>query len=254
MATAAGRAIAGVAEAEIARAIREAVANSLEGTTKVVAAFLKGMEVGAKGDLTKVNKRVAEDAHDAAIASYEANVEAVRATPAYPRFNRRSGYLGRVVRRKDFVGSDHTGVQYGNEYALYKEAEHWRRLNFGAGAAAGPRSPAIPLRLFGEQVDTLSLDYGPSKPFSLPKGFFFTSAGKLEIPRDRYRGGGASRAFYPNRKSPYTPRMTEGIRGRHFLEEGLQAMATSIEVRYADLLNEWIQKGGRKAKAVASVV
>lgn len=245
------RTIYGVVEAEIVRAIEEAVESAVKGSTNMVIAFARGMEVGAKGDMAKTNRLVAKEAHAAVEDAYARNVEAVRRTPSYARYDRRSGYLGRVIRRPDFVSSDHSGIQYGNEAALYKEAEHWRRLNFGAGAAAGPQDPAIPLRLFGETVGSLGLGHGPSPAFSLPKGFFLNASGKLGIPNANLRGSGAAGEFYPNRKSPYTPRVTEGIRGRHFLEEGLEEMAVQIEVRYADLLNEWVQRGGRKAKAVA---
>ncbi len=246
--------VTAVAKIEIERAIRRAVAEGLTGAGGILKAFVAGMDIGAKGDMAKVNRLVAAETQVAVEAAYASNVEAVRATPAYSRYDRRSGYLGRVIARRDFVTSDYTGIRLGNRGSLDKEAAHWRRLNFGAGADAGPGVPDVPLRLFGETIGTLSLPYGPSPAFSLPKGFFVGPGGKMRIPNSNFRGGGGSAAFYPNRKSPYEPRVTDGIRGRHFLEEGLEEMAYQIEARYADLLNEWVQRGSRKAKAVANAL
>lgn len=246
----AGEQAARLVAVEIERSLRRAVEQSFEGAGRQIKAFLAGMDVGAKGDMQKTNSLVAADMREAVVTAYENNVEAVRATPSYTRFNRRSGYLGRVIRRRDLATATPTRIQFIDEGALNKEAEHWRRLNFGAGQAAGPQPAPIPLRVFGETIDTLQLPYGPSAPFVLPKGFFVGASGGLEIPQSG-RGGGA---FYPNRKSPYTSRVTKGIRGRHFLEAGLEVMGVQLGVRYADLLNEWVQRGGRKAQAISRAV
>lgn len=237
---------------EIADGIRNSVADGYVGMNRQLEAFLKGMDIGAKGDMQRVNRQVAAQARQAVVESYERNVEAVRRVPSYQRFNRRSGYLGRVVRRRDLVSADSQGVYFLPEDSLDKEAAHWRRLNFGAGDEAGGGYYAYPLRLFGQTLGDLSFDMGPSPAFSLPKGFFI-QGGKAVVPNSSYRGQGSVGKFIPSRRSPYQPAITEGIRGRHFLEAGLEAISIGVEVGYADLMNEWIQRGGRKARAVTSV-
>lgn len=249
----AGEQIARVLNVEIANSIRRALADEATGVGKLLEAFVAGMDVGAKGDMARVNGQIAADVRQAVRDAYDETVESQRKVEPYPRFNRLSGHLGRVIRRNDLVQSDHTGIAFINKGALDKEAEHWRRLNFGAGEAAGSQPAPRSVRLFGQAVVNISLPYGPSPAFVLPKGFFLRD-GVLTPPSATFRGQGTRRPFYPNRKSPYEPAVTAGIRGRHFLEAGLEVMEREFPIRYADLLNEWILRGGRKAKAVSGVL
>lgn len=237
---------------DVANSFRRAVEQGLVGVNRQLEAFVRGMDVGAKGDMTRVHRAIASDVRESVQGAYLAKVDAVRRVEPYPRYQRRSGYLERVLSRQDFARGDDLGVHFVNEDVLDKEAAHWRRLNFGAGEAAGGQPAPYPIRVFGETVALASFGYGPSPGFVLPRGFF-VHGGRAEIPNSAYRGGGSVAPFYPNRRSPVPPSPTVGIRGRHFLEAGLETVAEQIPIRYADLLNEWILRGGRKARAVHSV-
>lgn len=232
--------------------MRRAVEQGYTGIGRQLEAFVKGMDVGAKGDMTKIHVEVAALIRTAVRDRYDENVEAQRLTPSYRRFNRQSGGLERVLSRADLARADYEGIQFINEAAMNKEAAHWRRLNFGAGDIAGAQPGPYPIRLFGQAVEHASLGIGPSEGFVLPKGFFI-HGGKARTPNAGYRGAGTVGPFIPHNKSPYQPAVTVGIRGRHFLEAGLEVMAAELPRRYTDLLNEWVQRGGRKARAVTSV-
>lgn len=238
---------------EVARSLRQVVADAGDTASRSFRAFAAGMDVGAKGDLAQVHRRIAANARDAIRAEYEYEVDSVRTVEPYKRFNRLSGQLGKVVRRRDLVRGDAEGVHFIDAGTLDKEAAHWRRVNFGAGSQAGEQPAPIPIRLFGEALQMASFDIGPSRGFSLPKGFFI-QGGRAVIPNSNYRGAGSVGPFIPNRKSPYRPAPTEGIRGRHFLEAGLESMRHDFPNMYADLLAEWIARGSRKAKAIQRVL
>lgn len=240
-------------QVEVASAVRRAVALGFRGAGRQAEAFVKGMDIGAKGDLNRVHVEIAAEVRQAVSDAYRSEVESQRLTQPYQRFNRRSGYLGSVIRRRDLVRADSGGLHFINQDALDKEAAHWARLNFGAGSEAGPQPGAVPIRLFGQETLEARLPYGPSPGFVLPKGFFI-HGGRARLPNSDHRGRGSTGNFIPSRKSPYEPTLTVGIRGRHFLEAGLEEMSRQFPIKYADLLNEWIQRGGRKARAVNSVI
>jgi hypothetical protein len=241
--------IAQQVEIAIIRALRDALARGAVGINQQVVAFLRGMDVSNPADRAAANADLAQAMREATIGAYEETVEAARKVPTYDRPGRRAGYLGRVVRRPDLVRSDADGIRFLNPAAMDKEAAHWRRLNFGAGDAAGTPPGPVPLRLFGETVAHVQLPFGVSPAFSLPKGFF-VKGGKASIPNANFRGVGSEGTFAPSRRSPYRPAITAGIRGRHFLEAGLDALSTQLPIRYTDLLNEWIQRGGKEARAI----
>lgn len=249
----AGERAAKLLEINIAEAIRRAVAEGYKGIGNQLEAFVKGMDIGAKGDMQKAHVAVAEVMRQAVSDAYEANVESVRKVPSYQRSNRNAGHLGRVIRRRDLVRASSDGIAFINESALRTEASHWLRLNFGAGEAAGPQPGPTPIRLFGEAVLNAQLPFGAQQAFILPKGFFI-QGGQAVFPTASHRGFGSSAPFYPSRRSPYRPAVTAGIRGRHFMEAGLEAMARQLPIEYTDLINEWIQRGGRKARAVTNTV
>lgn len=240
--------------AQVANLLSRAIAEVGANATRTLLAFAAGAEIGAKGEMGRIHQTVATDVRTAVRTAYEKNVEAVRLTPAYTRFQRRSGYLSRVLDRSDLARGDANGIEFVNTAALDTEAAHWRRLNFGAGQNAGSSISEFPLRLFGQTLAVLEFGIGPSAPFTLPPGFF----GNFDAPNKELRGRGTIQPFYPAmssgalgiRKSPYQPSETSGIRGRHFLEEGLAVMATELPIMYEDMINGWIQKGGRKAKAI----
>lgn len=249
----AGERASSILAAEIARALSRAVGDSFSGIGQQLRAFVEGMNAGNPQDMARANEDVAVGMRTAVRNAYQSEVEDERKTPSYNRPGRRSGHLGRVIRRADFVTADATGIFLGNENTLNKEAAHWRRLNFGAGEQAGSQPPPQPLRLFGEAVGTVGLPYGASPAFSLPKGFFLDH-GIINTPQSSMRGRGSTGPFLPSRRSPYRPAVTEGIRGRHFIEPALEVLARELPLRYADLFNEWVQAGGDAARAINRVI
>lgn len=234
----------------VAQALRRAIDLGYAESNRVLAAFASGMTVGARGDMEKIHVAVAREMRTAVRNAYDTTVEAERIVPAYKRYSRLSGGLGRAIRRNDLVRADPDGIHFINSDAMKTEAAHWKRLNFGAGNRAGAEEAAVPLRLFGETLAYLDFGIGPQAPFALPAGFF-NQGGKAVMPNSSYRGGGSVGSFFPNRKSPYHPAMTEGIRGRHFLEVGLQVAAEELDRRYTQQVQDWIDAGGRKARAIA---
>ena len=234
--------------------MRRSVSGGLRGMGHQLEAFVKGMDLGDQGDMARVHGQIARDMHEAVMDAYATNVEGQRKVPSYQRQSRLAGHLGRMVRRRDFVQSDASGIGLGLPTAVMdKEAAHWNRMNFGAGQAAGDQPGPYPIRLFGETVATAELPSGPSKPFVLPKGFFI-QGGRAVAPQADFRGSGSEGPFVVSRKSPYRPAVTSGIRGRHFMEAGLEVMAEQLPIRYADLLNEWVQRGGDAARAISSTI
>lgn len=240
--------------AELASATRNAILAAGAEVNRQAASFIAGMNVGAKGDLTRVHREIASDVRTAVRAAYATEVEAKRGAAPYKRTSRLSGHLGRVVKRNDLARGDAGGVSFVPYVAWDKEAAHWRRMNFGAGQRAGDQPGPTQLRVFGQQIGILSLGLGPSPAFSLPPGFFVTPGGKNVLPDPGLRGQGSHEAFYPNRKSPYTGQVTAGIQGRHFLEPGLEAIALGVRTKYPNMVQAWINAGGRKAKAIRKVV
>lgn len=238
---------------EVARVLHLVVEEVGDAAITQFRAFAAGMDVGAKGDLTKVHKAIAQNAREAIQDAYIANVESVRKTDSYQRSSRLSGRLERVMRRRDLVRGDAEGVHFISESVLDKEAAHWRRMNFGAGGVAGPARESVPIRLFGETLARADFGLGPSPAFKLPKGFFLQGGGAV-LPHPDYRGAGSVAPFVPSRRSPYRPAVTVGIRGRHFLEAGLDSVAYDFPIKYADLMQDWILRGSRKAKAIKRVV
>lgn len=234
---------------KVAEALLRTAGDMGAGANQQVRAFVAGMTVGAKGDMQRVNRAVAAEMRSAVRARYNATVEATRHVPPYHRSGRLSGHLGRLVRRSDLVRADGEGIQFVNENAMDKEAAHWRRLNFGAGAVAGEQPGPYQVRLFGEASIPVSFGIGASPSFQLPRGFFI-QGNTAVLPNASYRGRGSVGPFMPSRRSPYRPAQTVGIRGRHFLEAGLEVMERELPKRYADLLVDWIHQGGRKAKAI----
>jgi hypothetical protein len=237
---------------EVAQALQDAFQEIGRGANRALEAFVEGMSVGAKEDMRKVHVAIAKEMRASVQDAYARTVLGARKVPTYRRFNRFQGQLFRLVRRNDLVRADEYGISYINAAAMDKEAAHWRRLNFGAGAAAGEQPGPFTIRLFGQAE--INVDFGeaqrPSPAFVLPRGFFL-QGGQWQRPNAGLRGHGSIGAFYPDRMSPYRPRVTEGIRGRHFLEAGLEVLERELPIRYADLLNLWIQAGGRKARAIS---
>ena len=227
---------------EVARALERAVNEGLKGVGDQLEKFGEAMKVQPTQDMDRAHQDIAENMRQAVRSAYETNVENVRKVEPYTRSSRLSGHLSRVVRRKDLVTADAAGISFVDQNVMDKEAAHWRRLNFGAGEQAGPQSQPHPLRLFGEVLGTASLGEGPSRAFVLPKGFFI-QGGKAVLPHSKYRGAGSEGRFVASRKSPYHPAVTVGIRGRQFLDAGLEVLERELPIRYSDLLNEWVQRG-----------
>lgn len=235
---------------EVEAAIRQAVSEGLVGIGNQLEAFVAGMDIGAKGDLQRAHVKVAAEMRSAVRAAYGSRVnlrEPMR------RSGRLSGALGRVINRNDLARATPQGIEFLREDVFNKEAAHWGRINFGAGAAAGDQEAPVPLRIFGEEIGTASLAGRASPAFSLPKGYFIED-GRARMPNPSFRGGGGTSNFIPNRRSPYTPAVTAGIRGSHFLERGLDAAAKELPIQYTNMLNDWVARGGRKARAVESVI
>lgn len=165
--------------------------------------------------------------------------------------NRLTGTLGRALNSTSMVRADATSLSIINEEVLDKEAAHWRRLNFGAGAGSteGIIAPQkFTITWGGIVAGTLGLEMQPSPAFSIPFGFWISGGRPVPPSREALGTGqffvGSPRGVDPDEPG-FVPRQrklpTAGIGSRNFLDAGVRAVANQLprayEQIYIDLWN-----------------
>lgn len=231
---------------EVRKGLQRALDNGLGRMNAQLDRFGREMERGTKGDMLKIHREVAKAMRKEVVDAYDARVGHGAALHGrIDRSGRNPGALRRAISRQDLALATSDGIEFINEGRLSKEAAHWRRINFGAGEQAGAQPGPVPLRIFGETVGVMGLGIGASPAFILPKGFFI-QGGRAVIPQAAYRGARVSAPFVPSRRSPYTPAVTAGIRGQHFLEVGLDVAARELPLKYSDLLTRRVNAAIRR--------
>lgn len=168
-----------------------------------------------------------------------------------PRNNRfAGGALARALSSPSFYEATASGVRIINRDQLNAEAKHWRRLNFGAGAA-GQGSPAprqFEVRWSGLVVAAFGLQPDVRPAFRIPRGFWIAggqrASGRVEgaeffptgeLPRGLGRIGGPAKA-----------RMTAGIAAAQFLDAPVRRMAIEFPRAYEQFYRDLYAELGRQ--------
>jgi hypothetical protein len=142
-----------------------------------------------------------------------------------PRF---PGFLAKALQKAYIPLQD--GVQI-NLDVLNSEAQHWARINYGAGEAAGS-NPFSVEALSGAE----GLLAGPRDAFNIPRGFWTGDAAGGGF---KYKfGESTGQYFFPG--SWYMARVqpTKGIQGKHFIEASLLV----AEARFPQIVESRIAK------------
>lgn len=154
------------------------------------------------------------------------------------------GLLERALARKSFYRATKYGIEIINARDLDEEAQQWRRLNFGAGSAAGQGPRVFTATLFNAAI---GLEPDPRPGFSLPPGYWLTNGPNGE----RVRSGGQ---FYPvggremaDRRDlgrhrlgrPSQATRTRGIEAANFLDAGVRSIADNIGPMYLDMYRKF---------------
>jgi hypothetical protein len=238
-------------------------------TSKTLIAFIRLMEKAVSDELVsqveEVNRQIASQAHNAILERY---LESLIGTPTYRtnplhEKNRRyaGGVLEGIIASSNFVTADADGIYVADVEALNAGARQWKRLNYGAGEAAGGEPGSVTVRWSDLEAFTLS-EPGEARPgFMLPPGswvgdeFYPTSelkgADNLEHIERRFghlrdsRGSLLSSGVVARNRSW---RPTRGIRGEHWLLAGLEVIADQLPELYGRMFKEFFAKADQSLR------
>ena len=241
-----------------------------KASSKTIFAFIQALirEVPAlREEIVKAHAQVARDAQAAILDAYD---DSLLHTPPYRQNallekNRRyaGGMLRQVLASEDFVTYDDKGIYIGNTRALDARARQWRRLNYGAGSAAGGGAEIFTLRWSNQQF-TLEEPGAARPPFRIPAGswygeeFYPTSEREAQnkyVSRVTGRKIRSLRGFYTkafalesDQVKRQKARMTRGIRGRHWLGAGIEVIAEDLPHAYSAAINKLFQAGDKEIR------
>lgn len=154
------------------------------------------------------------------------NTPPYRTSPRDPRnFRYAGGLLLRALQAPDFFEATPNVLRWGNTARLNQEAKQWRRLNFGAGGAAGESPRQFPMQWGNFVGAAIGLEPDPRPPFRIPTGYWVSGG-------SRASGITAGAEFYPRGEQPpgrlgrpSKARMTAGIAASNFLDAGVRRIA-----------------------------
>lgn len=238
-------------EGEIQRVARKAVGLSLRAAAKSTSKQLQaiGRLVAGGHDnerLTELHQKVGVAAQNRILNAYARNVTAKKLGPSYREGDRYAGgALRRALASPDFFRATPRGLDFINISLLDQEAYHWHRLNFGALPRGQGSTRSYEVRWGGLVAIAIGFNEGPSHEFGMPPGFWIAQEGKAG-PRSRHVTTGNT--FYPFSRVGSVPGtgvkgslvrqravpVTQGIVARHFLEAGLETIATTLPVAYQE--------------------
>lgn len=219
------------------------ISEAASRATAMAAAFAESLyEVtqSSRSQLQRLHFQVALGAQQATVAAYMAARSRGRMSGAY-RLSQRDagGRLEQAILEPDFIRATYDGIGFANTDVLDRMARQWHRLNFGAGAAAGPAPGRFQVHWGSAVIAAFGYTDTPSAPFTLPPGAWF------EPGTGRRQKFGASRNgwFFPGKGRG--PIGTKGIRAWQFLDAGLAFIAESIGPAYEGLYREWFESAKR---------
>lgn len=216
-------------------------------------------------DLGYTNREIARLMKEAVLERYDETVgQSAGNKHEQRRSNRLSGKMRAALQQTGVVATGAGAqVRFINRRKLDQEAAHWHRLNFGAGARGEhvARSIEVTTSFYGGSASfDISLDDGPSPAFMTPRGFWYKGSSYNWTWHDKSRRG--ADAFIPASSSSSAGNgltdparrkkrsrvaqdtrewfSTDGIKGYHFFDAGLEAFATHFPSMYRDLFDTWI--------------
>lgn len=260
----------------VAQAVVDAAYRGVAGKFNVVGALAAAIEEGIDpAELARTHRAIADDMREVVLDEYDRKVHSQR-NDAYDKIKRGNRYKGKLrpLLRKNgvIVDSNSAGVFFINEQVLDSEAEHWRRLQYGAGKKGAQSADALvtDVTLGGASIIRLRLDDLPSAGFSLPRGLFFNAQGGGSFTKkgdpaargfrepspDGVVNGVGVDAFLPHgeitklgkpslskRAFRTGRRHTRGIAARRFFDAGLDQFAESFPVHYDTLVQRLLGDG-----------
>lgn len=234
-------------------AASEGVSGSINGVGALAAAF--GSSLGDRKDVTRAHEQVAGRMREAIRSAYLTTVGDSRhdygARSGSPA--RLSGRMTKALQNERLVYGTARGIQFVDADQLYKEAKHAFRLNFGTAGPGDRGAPArlVPISLFGSTLFSVSLTWGPSPAFYLPKGLFLGGGSWFNRSAERrghdvfYPMGELPTSFLKKRAGKQRPadHPTQAIQARRFLDAGLDVMRLELAPAYNRLVQSWFDRG-----------
>lgn len=202
-----------------------------------------------RGRRALLHQQIGRAAQRSVLASY-AQLVTAREGPAARTHYRAGrgrlagGVLRRALARPDFFEADAEGIRFINETMLYREAAHWHRIAFGAGARGDPTSTRHEIRFSNLVVAAIGIEEDPSPAFRIPRGIWISPEGGRVRAGENPRGADM---FYPalrggrSRLGPAEPargRVTAGIEGRNFFDAGVRRIARELPRAYENYYRE----------------
>jgi hypothetical protein len=230
-------------------------------TSKFVAAFAQAAELGVEGikpGMAEIHQRLAALAKAGIVTAYTSSL---KGTPTYRTGaelgdNRRyaGDMLLNAIQDPEFCYGDENGIYIANTKILDAKARQWRRLNYGAGGAAGGGAEMYTVNWSDLDAFVLA-EPGSKRPgFSLPAGRWigdeFYPASELEGDTGPVSVGQHHSLRGTGRNS--TAVQTKGIQGKHWIGAGLKIIAEQLAPEYDALFRKlWdaADEAGREALA-----
>lgn len=249
-----------------------AAANS--NTARQVIAAAEVFERGvAPAERQRMNQALGDMGQRSVLASYDASVTRHKRALGndYPyrrgahQPNRRyaGGRLRGALASESFFTATPDDLLFINETKLNDAAVQWARLNAGAGGRAGGSRGPTAVRWSNVVVGVLGVDIAPRPGFLLPRGYFFSRTEGSVVSASEGRTG--MDEFYPMGIGPFAGRTrverkvkggdskgpglarrrpSKGIRGRHFLDAGVDRIAEeyprAVEQLYRNLWDQGV--------------
>lgn len=170
-----------------------------------------------------------------------------------PREDRNFRYAGglllRALQAPDFFVATPDTLRWGNINRLDQEAKQWRRLNFGAGGAAGETPRQFQMHWGTFVGAAIGLEPDPRPAFRIPPGYWFTEgAGErvrrgVRVPHGEFYPVGEQPAGRWGR--PNKVRMTRGIAASNFLDAGVRRIAEEYPRAISTMITRLGQDKGR---------
>jgi hypothetical protein len=210
------------------------------GQVQAFVAALEQVTQSSRAQLQRVHFQLALEAQAATHRAYMAARATGRMAGPY-RLSQRDagGRLEQAILSPEFIRATYDGIGFANTDVLDRMARQWHRLNFGAGAAAGPGPRRFSVHWSSAVVGSFGFTDTPSAPFVLPQGFW-VEPGTKQRQSATARGGW----FYPARGVGRVIQ-TKGIRAWQFLDAGMESIANNLGPAYEALYKDWFVSARR---------